>query len=253
MRRVPSTFCLFCNLVNSPLTKRYPITRHIIVFVASWCVALVVLLLRWTCRIRVHNDPRPELRTARKRYIFSVLHAHQVSAIVNSERGTGAMVSRSLDGQIIVPSLWVRGVVPVRGSGGRGRGGGRGGREALDALIAHVKGGRPAYLAVDGPRGPRGHVHKGVAVMARQCDAAILLMVAIPTRRWILSRSWDRLQIPFPFSTIDGYFAAPIFPADGETAEQLRQRVENALNALEAECDPAEAGHTPAQPSAQGA
>jgi lysophospholipid acyltransferase (LPLAT)-like uncharacterized protein len=147
----------------------------------------------------------------------------------------------------------VRGVVPVRGSGGRGRGTGRGGREALDALIAHVKGGRPAYLAVDGPRGPRGHVHKGVAVMARQCDAAILLMVAVPSRRWILSRSWDRLQIPYPFCTIDGYFAAPIFPAENETAEQLRQRVESALSALEAECDPAEANRVSTETNAQRA
>lgn len=204
-------------------------------------MAAAVLLLRWTCRVRVHNDPRPQLRSNHVRYIFSVLHAHQISAIVDSERGTGAMVSRSLDGQMIVPALRVRGVIPVRGSGGKGRGTGRGGREALDALIEHVKSGRPAYLAVDGPRGPRGHVHKGVAVMARTCDAAVLLMVAVPSRRWILKRSWDRLQIPQPFCTIDGYFAEPIFPADDETAEQLRQRIEAALLALEKQYDPDEA------------
>ncbi len=222
------------------MSKRYSITRHIAVFFASWGVAAIVLLLRWTCRVRVHNDPRPKLRSEGVSYIFSVLHAHQVAAIVDSERGTGAMVSRSLDGQIIVPALWVRGVVPVRGSGGKGRGTGRGGREALDALIAHVKGGRPAYLAVDGPKGPRGHVHKGVAVLARTCDAAVLLMVAVPSRRWILKRTWDRLQIPLPFSTIDGYFADPVFPADDETAEQLRQRIEAQLLALERAHDPSE-------------
>ncbi len=169
------------------------------------------------------------------------MHAHQVAAIVDSERGTGAMVSRSLDGQMIVPALRVRGVIPVRGSGGKGRGTGRGGREALDALIDHVKGGRPAYLAVDGPRGPRGHVHKGVAVMARQCDAAVLLLVAVPSKRWILTRSWDRLQIPKPFSRIEGYFAKPILPSGEETAEQLRLRIETALRELEERVDPDEA------------
>lgn len=223
------------------MSQRYSILKHITTFFVSWGVAAVVLLLRWTCRVRVHNDPRPKLRSDGVRYIFSVLHAHQVAAIVDAERGTGAMVSRSLDGQIIVPALRVRGVIPVRGSGGKGRGTGRGGREALDALIAHVKSGRPAYLAVDGPRGPRGHVHKGVAVMARTCEAAVLLMVAVPSRRWILKRSWDRLQIPKPFSTIEGYFAEPIFPADDETAEQLRQRIEASLVALEKEHDPQEA------------
>lgn len=225
------------------MANRDSFTKRATVFLASWGVAFVVIVLRWTCRVRVHNDPRPELRAAGKRYIFSVLHAHQLSAIIDSERGTGAMVSRSLDGQIIVPALRVRGVIPVRGSGGRGRGVGRGGREALDALIEHVKNGRPAYLAVDGPRGPRGHVHKGVAVMARQCDAAVLLMVAVPTRRWILVRSWDRLQIPLPFSTIDGFFAPPIFPSSDETAEQLRQRIEGFLHSLESEHDPSEAAY----------
>lgn len=200
-------------------------------------MAFFVLLLRLTCRVRVHNDPRQGLRDKGKRYIFSVLHAHQVSAIVDSERGTGAMVSRSLDGQMIVPALRVRGVVPVRGSGGRGRGG-RGGREALDQLIDHVRAGHPAYLAVDGPRGPRGHVHKGVAILARRCDAAVLLMVAVPNRRWILNRSWDRLQIPMPFSRIDGYFADPIISEENETAEQLRQRIEIELNELEKKHDP---------------
>ena len=77
--------------------------------------------------------------------------------------------------------------------------------------------------------------------MARQCEAAVLLMVAVPSSRWILSRSWDRLQIPKPFSSVDGYFAEPIFPASDETAEQLRQRLEAALLKLEREHDPVEA------------
>ena len=85
--------------------------------------------------------------------------------------------------------------------------------------------------------------------MARQCEAAVLLMAAVPTRRWILKRSWDRLQIPQPFCRIDGYFAPPIMPAAGETAEQLRQRIENALNELEREHDPLEAAYSPAKES----
>lgn len=223
------------------MARRDSLGKHVVVFFASWGAAAAILFLRLTCRIALHNDPRPQLRAVGKRYIYSVLHAHQVATIVDCEPGTGAMVSRSLDGQIIVPVLRVRGVTPIRGSGGKGRGTGRGGREALDALIEHVKTGHPACLAIDGPRGPRGHVHKGVAVMARQCDAAVLPMVAIPHRRWIVQRSWDRLQIPKPFSTIHGIFGPPIYPAEGETSEQLRHRIEVAIQALEQQHDPNEA------------
>jgi lysophospholipid acyltransferase (LPLAT)-like uncharacterized protein len=80
-----------------------------------------------------------------------------------------------------------------------------------------------------------------VALLAMKTGAAVLNVCAVPRRRWILSRSWDRLQIPLPFSTIDVYFGEPLYPRPGEKAEQFRQRIETELNALEREHDPAEA------------
>ncbi len=225
--------------------------KRISTFVISWLAALAILILRGTCKIKIHGDPRPILRANEKRYVFSVLHAHQVAAIIDGERGTGAMVSRSADGQIIVPSLWVRGIVPIRGSG-RGSASNKGGLAALDALVEHVRSGKPAYLAVDGPRGPRGHVHKGIASLAQQSDAAVLNFVAIPSKKWVL-KSWDRLQIPKPFSTIHAYFAKPLMSAEGESVEQFRLRIEESLNALEGLHDPEQAAHSFSQPHRQAA
>lgn len=150
------------------------------------------------------------------------------------------MVSRSADGEILIPSLRVRGIVPIRGSSNH-RGRDKGGRSALDALIKHVHSGRPAYLAVDGPRGPRGRVHKGIALLSQRTGAAIVILVPIPSRRWILTKAWDRLQIPKPFSVIDGYFAETIHAEANESLECYGQRIEDALNALEREHDPTEA------------
>lgn len=153
------------------------------------------------------------------------------------------MVSRSLDGQIIVPALKAAGCVPVRGSGG-GKGtegkGGKGGGVALHALIRHVQNGRPAILAVDGPKGPRNHVQKGIAVLAIESQAVVLNVVTVPSRRWILRKTWDRLQIPKPFSTIYAYFDQPLQPLPNESADDFRLRVEQSLNSLEAEHDPQE-------------
>ena len=207
----------------------------------AWSIALAILVLRWTCRIRLHRDPRAKLRREGKPYIYAVMHAHQVSAVIDAERGTGAMVSRSLDGQLIVPALKIRGAIPIRGSGGRGQRSGRGGLDALEALVEHVRGGRPAYLAVDGPRGPRGRVQRGIAALARRTNAAIICLTPIPSRRWVLHRAWDRFQIPKPLAHIDGYFAEPIHVAPDETDQQLRARVEAALHQLERQHDPQEA------------
>lgn len=205
-----------------------------------------MIILRATCRVRFHEDPRPNLRLNGERYVYSVLHAHQVMAILGAEPGTGAMVSRSGDGQILVPVLRMQGVIPVRGSA-RNAAGGKGGLEALHELVEHVLGGQPAMLAVDGPRGPRGHVHKGIAVLSQRTGGAVINFVAVSRRRWILSKTWDRLQIPKPFSRIDAYFSPPLFPRVGESTEEFRRRIEENLRSLEKEHDGEEAAIPPRQ------
>ena len=211
-------------------------------WLASWAVALAISFLRNTCRIRTFDDPRDQLRASGQRYVYSILHAHQVAIVIGAEPGTGAMVSRSADGEMIVPALRIRGCIPVRGSGnGRRVGGNKGGSTALLALINHVRGGRPAVLAVDGPKGPRNFVQRGITTLATEADAVVLNVITIPSRRWILSKTWDRLQIPKPFSTINAYFAEPLKKRPEENAEQFRQRIEDSMRELEARFDAEEA------------
>jgi lysophospholipid acyltransferase (LPLAT)-like uncharacterized protein len=207
----------------------------------AWLAAVAVLVIRLTCRIRFHDDPRPALRARGRLYAYAFLHAHQIATVMVAERGTGAMVSRSTDGAWLIPSLRVRGVVPIRGSTGRD-GENKGGIAALSALVRHARGGAPVYLAVDGPRGPRNHVRRGIAQLAIELDAAILVAVALPSRRWILRGTWDGFQIPRPFCRIDVFFDPPTMPAPGVDADALRRLVSARLDALEAKHDPIEAG-----------
>lgn len=209
---------------------------------AGWLIAAAVLLWRLTCRYRVENDPRPTLREKGTPYLYALLHAHQVAAVfINDEKRLAAMVSRSADGDLLIPSLTVRRVRAVRGSS-RSAGRDKGGREALQELGALSARGVPALLAVDGPRGPRNTVHRGVATLAEQARAVILPVVVLPSRRWLLSGTWDRMQLPRPFSTIRLIFAPPIHPDAHDGA--LQQRVAAALGHLEAVHDPAEAQST---------
>lgn len=209
-------------------------------WVLSRLVVGLVVLLRSTCRIHFHNDPRPWLRQNGDRYVFSFLHSHQLSVIIGSEPGTAAMVSRSRDGELIVAALQKAGCVVVRGSK-KSKGTGKGGRMAIDRLIEHVASSGPAAIAVDGPLGPRGRVHKGVAMVSQATGAPILNIVARPRRRWIAQQAWDRLQLPIPFTRIDGYFAPPIYPQPGEKLEAFRQRIADSLHELEQRIDPQEA------------
>lgn len=217
----------------------------------GWLVALAMLVLRLTCRTRVHDDPRCRLRSRGEPYAYCVLHAHQVAMAINGERGTAAMVSQSTDGELLSVGLRLLGITIYRGSNQSRRGNKRG-RLALGELIGHVRRGLPAFLAVDGPRGPRNHVRKGIAVLSQTTHAVVVPVVAIPRHRWVLSRSWDRIQIPRPFTTIDAYFGEPVHPCEDEGVESYRCRIERSLNDLEHRHDPVEANRDGCMASSRG-
>ena len=209
-------------------------------FLLAWLIAAAIFPLRWSCRIRWHDDPRAALRASGRSYIYAILHCHQVAAVLACEPGTAAMVSRSTDGDLLVPSLRAHGMIAVRGSS-RHDGADKGGAGALRRLTDHVRGGSPAYLAVDGPRGPRNHVRSGIAALSQTTGALVLIAVPVPRRRWILRRTWDRFQIPKPFTRIDVFFGEPIAPVAGEEVNAYCRRIESAINALEERYDRDEA------------
>ncbi len=212
--------------------------------VTGWAVAAVVLAMRLTVRGRWLQDPRAELLREHGGLVVAMLHAHQLPALLIYDcPNTKVMVSRSRDGDLIVPAARVCGVGVARGSATKG-GVDKGGRAALAELGQHVATGGTAVLTVDGPQGPRNRVARGVAVLAKEHDVPILPMIAIPARRWILERSWDRMQIPRPFTRVTMSWGAPIHPRDLDTGT-LRRRTADALRELEERLDPGEAAHAP--------
>ncbi len=206
--------------------------------IVSWLVGFAVLLIRLTCRVRSHNDPRVWLRQQGIPYVYAALHAHHVGALLSAEQGTWAMVSLSDDGDILVHALRLSGVEPIRGSGGESR---KGGVRALRAMIARLDATHPAFLAVDGPKGPRGHVHEGVGLLAKKTGAVVLPVVIVPARRWIMTKAWDRLQFPHPFSTVEIFYGQHAVPQADESLQEFASRVARELSRLEAKHDPDEA------------
>ena len=209
----------------------------------GWLAGFLILVWRLTCRYKVLDDPRPALRASGRTYIYALLHAHQIAAVfVNDDRRMAAMVSRSADGDILAPVLVLRRVTPVRGSS-RSRGRDKGGRDALQELADRVRRGVPALVSVDGPQGPRNHVRRGVVDLSFDTDAPVLPVVVLPSRRWMLARTWDRFQIPKPFCTIRLIFGPPLHPSSFDDADAMLERVSAVLNGLEAFHDPEEAAH----------
>ena len=212
---------------------------------ASHVVGRLIGALRLTYHREVFNDQREAFyRRTGKRCVFAILHAHQLAAMSMSEANAGTLVSRSRDGDLLVPALKACQLVPIRGSTGNGR---KGGATALVEMIRHVRRGYSVVVAVDGPRGPRGKVQPGAATIAVKAGVPVVPVVAIADQRWILSKTWDRLQILKPFCNVRAQFGDPIYPceaafkSDREVIEEMSQAIEESLRRMESELDPEEA------------
>ena len=143
------------------------------------------------------------------------------------------MASRSRDGEIIARLVrWVGGKT-VRGSSSRGGG------KALLEMVNALGPCDYAAIAVDGPRGPRHEVKDGILLLAKRTGLPVVPMAGGAARKWIAG-SWDRLEIPRPFSRTTMLFGQPLHvprDADAATIAGLREQLGRRLRALKEEAD----------------
>jgi lysophospholipid acyltransferase (LPLAT)-like uncharacterized protein len=146
----------------------------------------------------------------------------------NPTLGMAAMVSASRDGGFLTSILECFAVRPVRGSSSRR------GPQALLELTTWAKRGYDLALTPDGPRGPRYVVQDGVMSLARLTGLPVL-PVSYNVGWKIQAKSWDRFQIPLPFSRCDVVIEKPVrIPRETTDAESeaLRQQLEQTLRQI---------------------
>jgi lysophospholipid acyltransferase (LPLAT)-like uncharacterized protein len=114
------------------------------------------------------------------------------------------MASDSKDGQYITEILEKIGYKVARGSSTRG---------GVKAMIGMAKimqnEKRIGVITVDGPTGPRHEVKSGIIAIAQKMNAAIIPLRAILEKPIVFTKSWDRFEIPKPFSKCKIYFGKP--------------------------------------------
>ena len=141
---------------------------------------------------------------------------------------TVAVVSASRDGQYIADLIKCFGLRSARGSSSRG-----GAQAQLEASRA-LKAGNHVSFTPDGPRGPRYRMSKGPIHLASMHHTSVVPVTVNASRYWEC-KSWDRFQIPKPFSTLTVVIGTPIpVPADldAEGLEKYRKMAEDALNEI---------------------
>jgi lysophospholipid acyltransferase (LPLAT)-like uncharacterized protein len=146
----------------------------------------------------------------------------------NLTPGLAVMVSASKDGGLLTAVLENFKVRPVRGSSSRR------GRQALLELTTWAQDGYDVALTPDGPRGPCYVVQDGVISLA-QLTGLPIVPVSCHLAWKLRIKSWDRFQIPLPFSRCEVIIEKPIrVPRDApeEQRETARQQLEHTLRAI---------------------
>ena len=137
------------------------------------------------------------------------------------------MTSQSFDGEYIARFVQRFGNGAARGSSTRGATG------AFVEMVRLVRAGCPTAFTIDGPKGPRYVAKMGAVLLAKKTGQPILPFTITAAKFWEAKKSWDRSQVPRPFTRARVDIAAPIYvspDADDGELDKKRDELQRALD-----------------------
>ncbi len=192
----------------------------------GWLASSLIKFWCYTLRFKV-EDPDGFLTRAPGPAIWAFWH-NKIFVMpafyhrrVRPRRPTGVLTSPSGDGAILAAVMHGFGMESVRGSSNK---------RAAQSLVEcrrRLQMGYTLGVTPDGPRGPRYQLAPGIIQLSRLTGTPIVPVCVTLHRKWEL-RSWDRFQIPRPFSKVTITFC-PVVHCEGEI-EPARLAVEQALS-----------------------
>jgi lysophospholipid acyltransferase (LPLAT)-like uncharacterized protein len=209
-----------------PLAPSQRVKASLIAFVAYPLVAALCGTYRWKIAGAEHYAA---VTDSGRQPILALWHGRILPGLhYFRDRGVVVITSQNFDGEWIARVLHRFGFRTARGSSSRG------GARALVQLRRDLAVGRPAAFTLDGPRGPARVIQPGAVFLAGATGQPILPYHVEADRHWTL-KSWDRTQIPKPFSTVALVIGEPILVdgTDEQTQQRKRQELERALVTLE--------------------
>ena len=217
---------------NSPITPPAPLSRAqrrkaaLISAAASPLIGALGTTYRWRVEGVEHYDA---IIASGRQPIIAFWHGRILPGMLFwRDRNIVVITSQNFDGEWVARIIRRFGYDTARGSTSRG------GVRALVQLRRDLDAGRSVAFTLDGPRGPARVAQPGAVWLSAATGHPLLPFHVESSRHWTM-RSWDRTQVPKPFSTIGLAVGAPIHVPDTSdaTVDTHRSKLEVVLAALE--------------------
>jgi len=213
----------------------YPLKKRLIISAADLAFYTLINILGRTARFEVEGwENHERVMAAGGLPIYCFWHDRIfLTTYWWRKRRIVVMTSRSFDGEYIARFIQRFGYGAARGSSTRG------GVGAVVEMARLMRAGCTTAFTIDGPKGPRYVSKMGAVLLAKKSGHPVLPVTMALKRYWTLP-SWDKFQIPKPFTRAKVFVAEPLYvPADADETllEAKRDELQQTLDELNKRTD----------------
>lgn len=180
----------------------------------------------------INYSPLQELLDKKSRVIIAFWHSTMLYPwYFHRGRNIMGLTSQSKDGEILARVLRKWGYQTARGSSHKG------GKVALEIMVDYARFEGSVCITPDGPTGPVYKFKPGAVVSAKKASVP-LVMLGVAYENAIKLKSWDRFEIPKPFTKVRLIYSDPVYiekDTEYEKVSELIMKCEEKLNSLQSE------------------
>lgn len=220
----------FQDAFNIQPLDRYTFKERMVIRIAGFVFASLIRVIGKTLRFEISGQEAfDEVESLGLQPIHVFWHDRIVSGTYFfRNRKILVLSSTSFDSEYTARCIQRFGFGVIKGSSTRG------GTQALVGMIRAMRAGFSTAFTLDGPKGPRYVAKSGPILLAKKSGCPMVPFILEPKRFWSI-KSWDKLQIPKPFSKIKIFVGKPIFvdsEARDDVLEQKRIALQSSLDEL---------------------
>ncbi len=215
--------------------KLSQLQRNVLRYIGIRCASFAVRALLATLRIEIRNgDTVKKFVAEKKNFVSAFWHGSMIIGwYIHRNENVASLVSQSKDGDVLAATLEKWNFHVVRGSSSTG------GHDALYMMIDLIRENYSLTITPDGPRGPIYKMKAGAVVTAKKTNVPLFL-VGIGIKKKAVLKSWDKFEIPAPFTKIVVIYSDPFWIEDGISHEETNKKIEECealLNNLQKEAE----------------